>query len=106
MNPQENDETRIDNDEPWFGVTHVQLPVNQETERHQIDDYRRRDEPIAQASARQALRTTVIFGHGLQDYAPPKIPINLNVPFIPAGVGGIAPVFLVEQGKNRTKQMM
>src|SRR5450755_1357622 len=106
MNRQENDETRINCDEPWLGVAYVQLPVNQKTERDEIDDYRRGHEPIAKTGARQTFQAAVIFGHRLQRNAPPKISVNLNVPFIPAGIGGIAPVFLVEQGKGRTEQVM
>src|SRR2546429_4264347 len=106
MNPQENDETRIGSNEPGLGVAHVQLPINQQAERNKIDDYRRRHEPIAETGAGQTFRAAMIFGHRLQCYAPPKISINLNVPLVPAGIGGIAPVFLVEQGKDRTKKVM
>src|SRR5947207_5584464 len=106
MNPQENDETRIGSNEPGLGVAHVQLPINQQTERNKINDYRRRHEPIAETGAGQTFRAAMIFGHCLQHYAPPKISVNLNVPLVPTGIGGIAPVFLVEQGKDRTEKVM
>ncbi len=96
----------IDRDEPGLGMADVQLPVGQKTERDEIDDDRRGHEPIAKTGARQAFRAAVIFGHRLQGNAPPKISVNLNVPFIPAGIGGITPVFLIQQGEDRTEQMM
>src|SRR5215472_335990 len=48
----------------------------------------------------------MIFGHGLERHAPPKISVNLNVPLIPARVGGITPAFFFEQLKERPKEIM
>jgi hypothetical protein len=39
----------------------------------------------------------VIFGDGLKRDAPPEIAVNLNVPVVPAAVGGIAPAFFLQQ---------
>ena len=84
----------------------IQLPVNQETERGQVDNDRCRYQPIPQTGPRKAFRAAVIFGHGLQRDAPPKVSVNLDVPFVPAGVGGITPAFLIEQAEDRAEQVM
>ena len=52
----------------------------------EIYDHGGGDEAIAKLDAGQAFRAAVIFGHGLQDDAPPEIPVNLDVPFLPAGI--------------------
>src|SRR5436190_19389815 len=106
VNSQENNKTKVNRNKPWLGMANVQVPVNQQAERDQVDDHRRGHESIAKAGTRQTFRAAVIFGHRLERNAPPKISVNLNIPFIPAGIGGIAPVFLIEQGKDRTEQMM
>ena len=48
----------------------------------------------------------MIFGDGLERDAPPKIPVDLNVPFVPPGIGGIAPAFFLQQLKDGTKQVV
>src|SRR5204862_1226664 len=48
----------------------------------------------------------VIFGDSLKRDAPPEIAVNLNVPVVPAAVGGIAPAFFVEQPKYFAQEIM
>src|SRR6266705_5209008 len=48
----------------------------------------------------------MVFGDGLQRDTPPKIPVNLNVPVVPTGIGGIAPAFFLEQLEDRAQQIM
>ena len=87
-------------------MTRAQLVVNEQTQNDEIDDDRRRHEPMAQPGAGEAFRAAVILGHGLQDNAPPEIPVDLDVPFVPTGIGGIAPVLFIEQAKDRAEEMM
>src|SRR5437660_10545861 len=61
---------------------------------------------MAQPGAGEAFRAAVILGHSLQDNAPPEIPVDLDVPFVPTGIGRVAPVLFVEQRKDRTEEMM
>src|SRR5438105_10858958 len=48
----------------------------------------------------------MVFGDGLQRDAPPNIPVNLNVPLVPACIDGIAPAFFLEQLEDRAQQIM
>ena len=84
----------------------VELPVDHHAERDQTNDYRCGDEPVAQPDAGQPFRAGVIFRHGLQNNAPPKVPIDLDVPLVPTGVGGLPPAFFVEKIEDRTEQVM
>src|SRR5581483_7595201 len=60
----------------------------------------------AQAHTRQTFRAAVIFGERLERDAPPKIPVKLNVPLVPTGVGGIAPAFFLKQLADLAEKMM
>ena len=48
----------------------------------------------------------MILGNGLKRNAPPEIAVDLNVPVVPAAVGGIAPAFFVEQPKYFAQKIM
>jgi hypothetical protein len=48
----------------------------------------------------------VIFRYGLEHNAPPEIAVDLNVPFIPARIGGIAPSFLLQQLEHSSQKVM
>src|SRR2546421_175397 len=48
----------------------------------------------------------MIFGHRLQNDAPPKVSVNLDVPFVPTRIDRIAPAFFFEQLKNCAEQVM
>src|SRR5947207_15506239 len=84
----------------------VELPVDHHAERDQTNDYGCGHQPVAQPDTGQSFRAGVIFGHSLQDNAPPKISVDLDVPFVPTGIDRIAPAFFLEQLKNRPEQMM
>src|SRR5438105_2826167 len=103
---KKNREEQIRDDEPKIDVGSVELPINQKTQGNEIEDDGRGNESSAEPDAGEAFRAAVIFGHGLQRDAPPKISVNLNVPLIPTGIGGIAPAFFLEQLEHGTKQMM
>src|SRR5207302_6553653 len=103
---KKNREEQIRDDEPKIDAGRVELPINQKTQGNEIEDDGRGDKSSAEPDAREAFRAAVILGHGLQRDAPPKISVNLNVPLIPAGIGGIAPAFFLEQLEHGTKQMM
>src|SRR6266850_908437 len=87
-------------------MTRVQLPINQNRYRHEIENNGRGNESIAQPHPRKTLRASVIFRHGLEHDAPPEIAVDLNVPFIPARIGGIAPSFLLQQLEDLPEKMM
>ncbi len=103
---EEKEEDEIAEEYPKICPTGIELVVNQEGQGDEIDDHGGRDEAIAQRDAGQAFRPAVIFRHRLQHDAPPEISVNLNVPFIPAGIGRVTPTFLVQQSKDRAEQMM
>src|ERR1041384_8845671 len=84
----------------------VELAINHDAQRNQIEDRRCRDDPIPQSRARETFRAAVIFRHRLQDDAPPKVSVNLDVPFVPTGIDRVAPAFFFEQLKDRAEQMM
>src|SRR5437764_15138325 len=48
----------------------------------------------------------MILSHGLKHSAPPKVSVNLNVPFFPAGIDRVTPAFFLQQLENRPEQMM
>ena len=48
----------------------------------------------------------MVFGDGLQHDAPPEIAIDLDVPFVPTGIAGIAPPLFFQHLKDRPEQMM
>ena len=103
---KKNREEQIRDDEPKIDVGSVELPINQKTQGNEIEDDGRGNESSAEPDAGEAFRAAVIFGHGLQRDAPPKISVNLNVPLIPTGIGGIAPAFFLQKLENRTKKVM
>src|ERR1051325_5941348 len=92
----ENKEQQIWNKEPEIDMRGVELVVNKKRESDQIEDDRRRHQSAPESDAREAISTSVIFGHGLQHNTPPEVPVDLNVPIVPARIGGIAPAFFLE----------
>ena len=94
---EKNQEKQIESDEPKIEMGSIELPINQKTQRHQIENDRGGDETITQPDAGQAFGVAMILGHGLEDDAPPKISVDLNVPFVPTGIGGVTPAFFFEQ---------
>src|SRR5258708_18991789 len=48
----------------------------------------------------------MILGYGLENNAPPKVSIDLDVPLIPTSIDRVAPAFFFEQLKNRAEQVM
>src|SRR5437870_3013985 len=55
---------------------------------------------------RASLRPGVSFRHRLQNDAPPEVSVNLDVPFVPAGIDRVAPALFLEQLENRAEQMV
>ena len=75
----------------------VQVAVDDHGEKEEVEDDRGGDEAITQPHPGQAFRSAVIFGHGLEDDAPEEIPVDLDVPLFPTGIGRVAPAFLLEE---------
>src|ERR1051326_2017516 len=84
----------------------VKLAINYDAQRNEIEDRGGRDDSIPQSRARESFRAAVIFRHRLQDDAPPKVSVDLDVPFVPTSVDRVAPAFFFEQLKDRAEQMM
>ncbi len=78
----------------------VELVINEQRGGDEIDDDGGRHGAITQADAGKAFCAAVIFGERLQRHAPPKISVELKVPFLPTGVGGITPAFFLKQGED------
>src|SRR6476660_9266403 len=87
-------------------MRNVQLAIDQQTYRNQIKNDRGGNETAAKPNAGQTFPAAVVFGDGLKHYAPPKIPIDLNVPLVPPAVGGITPAFLIQQLKDGPQQIV
>ena len=83
---KENKKDGIRNDRPEIEMGSVELPVDHHAQRDQTNDYRCGDEPVAQPDASQSFRAGVIFRHGLQNNTPPKVSVDLDVPFVPTGI--------------------
>src|SRR6266852_52864 len=84
----------------------MELAVNHNAESKKTKNDSGSDEPVAQAHARQSLRAGVILRYGLENNAPPKVSIDLDVPLIPTSIDRVAPAFFFEQLKNRAEQVM
>src|SRR4029450_84644 len=84
----------------------VYLVINQQADRNQIEDDHRDNHPVAKPHTGQTLSRAVILGDGLKRDAPPEITVNLNVPLVPAAVGGIAPAFFVQQPKHFAQEIV
>src|SRR6266852_4996123 len=84
----------------------MELAVNHNAESKKTKNDSGSDEPVAQAHARQSLRAGVILGYSLENNAPPKVSIDLDVPLIPTSIDRVAPAFFFEQLKNRAEQVM
>src|SRR6266699_6299564 len=87
-------------------MRNVELAIDQQTRCNQIKNDRGGDEPVAKPNAGQTFAATVVFGDGLKRYAPPKISIDLNVPFVPPAIGGITPAFFIQQLKDGPQQIV
>jgi hypothetical protein len=103
---KEDEKEQKRNNGPKIEMRSVELAVNDDAKRDETDDYGCGNEPIAQPDAGQSVRAAVIFSHRLQNDAPPKVPVDLDVPLIPASVDRVTPAFFFEQLKNRAEQMM
>src|SRR3954463_5211321 len=96
----------IEADQPPIKMAGMQLMVHQEAKEHEVDQDRGGNEFVTQSGAGQAFRSAVVFGHGLERDTPPEVSVNLDVPFVPAGIARIAPAFFVEQSKHRPEKVM
>src|SRR5215472_7793662 len=84
----------------------VELAINHNAERHQTKNYRAGNKSTSQANARQPFSAAMVLGNGLKHRAPPKVPVDLDVPLFPTRIDRVAPAFFFEQLENRTEQMM
>src|SRR5262249_21323289 len=103
---KENQKEQKRNERPEIEMGSVKLTVNHNAQRKQIQNNGGGDKSITEAHASQTFRARMIFSYGLKGDAPPKVSVNLDVPFIPTGVDRIAPAFFFEQSENRSEQMM
>src|SRR5437899_1984097 len=93
--PEERQKQHIRNKDPKIHVRNIELPIDQQTLDNEIENNGRRNEPVAKPNAGQTLTAAVILGDSLKRDAPPKIPVDLNVPLIPPAISGIAPAFFI-----------
>src|SRR2546423_14030099 len=104
--PKENKKKSVRDDRPKIEMRSVKLAVNDNAESEQIKNDGGGDATVAQTRAGQPLRAAVIFSDRLENDAPPKISVNLDVPFVPTGINRITPTFFFEQLENCAQQMM
>src|SRR5439155_7614703 len=79
---------------------------DQQTQCNEIQDNRRRNQPVTKPNTGQAFSGAVIFSDGLQRYAPPKVAVDLNVPLIPTAIRGIPPALLFEQLEHFAQEIV
>src|ERR1700730_2869888 len=78
----------------------VKEMVNEQGEDDEVHDDGGGDVSEAELNAGQACSAAVIFRDRSQNDAPPEVPINMDVPFLPAGIDRVAPVFLIKEGED------
>src|SRR5438105_12009964 len=78
--------------------------INKQTNHNEIHDDRCGDIAITQPDAAQTFLAAVILGDCLQDNAPPEISVDQEIPFLPTGIDGVAPILGIEQCKDFAKQ--
>src|SRR5437764_12043733 len=84
----------------------MQLAINHDAKRDQIEDHRGGDHSIPKTHSCQPFRAAMIFSDGLENDAPPKVAVDLDVPFVPARIDRIAPAFFFEKLENCAQQMV
>src|SRR5207248_4197249 len=94
---EKNEEQRIRHGKEKRHASSVQEKVNEQAEHEEIHDHGGGDVTVAQAHASEAFAAAMVFRHALQQDAPPKIAVDLQVPLLPSGVDGVAPVLRLEQ---------
>src|SRR3954470_20652021 len=86
---EEEHENEVEPNDPEMKMAGLQSVVSDQAKVECINQEGGRNKPIAKPRPGEALRAAVIFGHGLEGNAPPEVTVNLDVPFVPARVGGI-----------------
>ena len=79
-------------------------PVNEEAEEEEVEKEGRGNHPGSQADAGQAFRSPVVFRDTAHGHPPPETSVDLDVPFFPAGVGGVVPSLLFKRLDHRREQ--
>ena len=74
--------------------------VDEQRDDDKIYDHGGGDVAVAKLDPGQAFSAAVIFRNRPQNDAPPEVTVNLDVPFLPAGIDRVAPVFLVKEREN------
>ena len=74
--------------------------VDEQAEDDEIYDHGGGDVAVAKLNTGQAFPAAVMFRHCPQNDAPPEVTVNLDVPFLPAGIDRVAPVFLIKEREN------
>src|SRR5207247_9216334 len=64
------------------------------------------NQPVPKPNTSQTFSAAMIFGDGLECYAPPEIAVDLHVPFVPPAVGRIAPALFLEHLKDCPQQIV
>ena len=81
-------------------VPSVKEMVAEQSEDDEIYDHGGGDVTVAKLNTGQAFSVPVIFRNRPQNDAPPEVTVNLDVPFLPAGIDRVAPVFLIKKREN------
>ena len=61
---------------------------------------------VAKMHAGEAFRAAVVFGDGAKLDAPPKAPVDLNVPVFPTGIDRVVPALVLEGGDGFFQQSL
>src|SRR5262249_18516603 len=104
--PKEKQKERTRDQRPKIEMRSVKLAINHNAERDKIENDSGRDHPIAETGPGQPFCAAVILRHRLKQDAPPKVTVNLDVPFVPTGIDRVTPTFFFEHVENLAEEMM
>ena len=93
-------ENGVGDGEDQMHMSGVKEMVDEQAEDGEIYDHGGGDVAIAKLNTGQAFSVAVIFRNRPQNDAPPEVTVNLDVPFLPASIDGVAPVFLIKKREN------
>src|SRR5205823_4651946 len=97
---KEQRKERVGGGEEELDVPGLKEMVDEQGQDDEIYDHDSGDIAISKLNTGQAFSVAVIFCNRPQNDAPPEVTVNLDVPFLPAGIDRVAPVFLIKKREN------
>jgi hypothetical protein len=92
-NGKERQECYVGSDKDDGNLPGIEKMINEKTDNDKVYHDCGSDITITETNAGKTFGSAVIFGHCLQDNAPPEIAVDQEIPVLPAGIDGVAPAF-------------